>query len=398
VAAGISLSEYYMPGLGGVQRPDMPKHEFNGANSWVLRAIDSVWPDFETALTPARLNAAEARTQAILAASADLEAHVEGGDLVVRVTNLSGHKLPTGYAEGRRMWLEVQFENAGGTVISELGGYDPLTAVLDTATTKVYEIKHGLDNYMAGQTGLPAGPSFHFVLNNKILGDNRIPPRGYDSTAFATRGAEAIAASYMEQQHWDETSFPVPPGATQARVRLLHQTTTKEYIEFLRDENVTNTAGQDAWNLWDQFGRSAPVEMGLVQVDLANDPCLEPVEYGLGKLTSLNGYASLSTLGTPSVSAGNFQIHVTGGIPGQLMVCFRGPVTLSLPHFGGVLLILPILRDATLMLDSNGEATFPIAVTPDMVGTTRAYQVMFRDNAASSGIGMTSALWVKFCD
>ena len=37
-----------------------------------------------------------------------------GGELVVRtkVTNLTGHKLPTGYPEGRRMWLQVQVQDA----------------------------------------------------------------------------------------------------------------------------------------------------------------------------------------------------------------------------------------------------------------------------------------------
>ncbi|MEZ5974201.1 MAG: multiheme c-type cytochrome [Planctomycetota bacterium] len=179
-----------MPGLGGVTRPDMPKHEFNGANSWVLRAIDATWPDYETALTPARITAAEQRTQAMMSAAADLEAFTDGGDLVVRVTNHTGHKLPSGYGEGRRMWIEVQFRNASGTVIAEHGAYDALTADLDTATTKVYEVVHGIDNYMATQTGLAAGPSFHFVLNNEVVSDNRIPPRGFDSTAFASRGAE----------------------------------------------------------------------------------------------------------------------------------------------------------------------------------------------------------------
>ena len=46
------------------------------------------------------------------------EVHTEGDEVVatVRVTNKSGHKLPTGYPEGRRMWLEVAVVDAGGEI------------------------------------------------------------------------------------------------------------------------------------------------------------------------------------------------------------------------------------------------------------------------------------------
>ncbi|MFT5058794.1 MAG: hypothetical protein ACI89E_001573, partial [Planctomycetota bacterium] len=386
------------PGLGGVNRPDMPKHYFAGANSWVLRAIDATWPDYETGLTPQRIDDAEQRNRDMLAASADLEAYVTGMDLNVRITNMGGHKLPTGYAEGRRMWIEVQFKDAGGSIVQEHGNYDLNTADLDVASTTVYEKTQGLDNYMAGQTGIAAGPSFHFSLNNETLFDNRIPPRGYDSTAFASRGAAPVAYTYGEQQHWDKTTFPMPAGATQATVKLFHQTTSKEYIEFLRDENVTNTVGQDTYNLWETFGKSAPVEMGMVQVDFANSPCPQPIEFGLGKLTSLGEYARVTATGSPSASTNDLMLTVTGGIPNKLMVCFAGPATLSQAHFGGNLLIIPSMRVAQVLLDSNGEHTFPVAVDPTMVGTSIAYQALFRDNASTYGLGMSSGLWVEFCD
>ena len=39
----------------------------------------------------------------------------------VRVTNLTGHKLPTGYPEGRRMWLNVQARDGDDVLIWESG-------------------------------------------------------------------------------------------------------------------------------------------------------------------------------------------------------------------------------------------------------------------------------------
>ena len=55
---------------------------------------------------------------------------IAAGDLLsVRVTNQSGHKLPSGYPEGRRMWLNVKFLDANSRVIQEVGAYDAAPAV-----------------------------------------------------------------------------------------------------------------------------------------------------------------------------------------------------------------------------------------------------------------------------
>ena len=46
---------------------------------------------------------------------------------------------------------------------------------------------------------------------------------------------------------------------------------SKEYVEFLRDENVSNDAGQVLYDLWDTHGKSAPEVMGSVIVDTDSD-------------------------------------------------------------------------------------------------------------------------------
>src|SRR5690606_934061 len=67
--------------------------------------------------------------------------------LDVKVTNLSGHKLPTGYAEGRRMWLNVQVRDAGNQVVAESGAYDSASATLaEDAQARVYEVLQGIWN------------------------------------------------------------------------------------------------------------------------------------------------------------------------------------------------------------------------------------------------------------
>lgn len=255
------------PFLQGAVRSNLPQHDFNGANSWVPRAIYSL--DASRALYPeshvngqplAVFEAVITRNKAMLRAASDLVLSQVGNNLVARVTNQTGHKLPTGYGEGRRMWLNVRFF-AGRKLIAEHGHYDHGTAVLTTGDTKVYELTHGLDAAMAALTGRPAGTSFHFALNNTITRDNRIPPRGFTNAAFTAGQAQVVGASYADGQYWDDTSFPIPPAATHAEVTVYHQTSSKEYIEFLRNANTTDAKGTIVYNEWVAAGMSKPVRM-----------------------------------------------------------------------------------------------------------------------------------------
>lgn len=255
---------------GGLQRNDLPLHDFRGANTWVLRAVHSLYPELETRLTDQLVDEAIARNIDMLQRASDLELDVLGANLHVRILNFSGHKLPTGYIEGRRMWINVRFLDAAGQLVAERGAYDHATATLDPAGTKVYEALAGLDEYMAALTNLPVGPSFHFVLNNKVFFDNRIPPMGYTNAAFESVQAEPVGYAYADGQYWDDTLFAIPPEAASAAVTVYYQTTSREYIEFLRDENTSNSAGQVAYQVWEQFGRSAPVAMDELAIEL---PC-----------------------------------------------------------------------------------------------------------------------------
>jgi hypothetical protein len=209
-----------------------------------------------------------ARAVSMLQRAAVMDVWWNGPLINVRVTNRSGHKLPSGYGEGRRMWLNVQFFNASNQLMVERGAYNNATATLTTGNTKVYEAQHGLDAALAGITGKPAGPSFHFALNNKIYKDNRIPPLGFTNAAFAAAQCEPVAATYADGQNWDETLFDVPRGAASVAVTLYYQTASKEYIEFLRDENVTNAWGDTLHQQWQMTGMSPPVMMASATVPL----------------------------------------------------------------------------------------------------------------------------------
>jgi hypothetical protein len=247
---------------GALLRADMGKHTFNGANTWVLRAVAVLYPDYETDLTEMSVNGSIERSQQMMAAASDLELTFDGSStLTARIINMSGHKLPSGYPEGRRMWINVKYFGVNDVLLAEHGAYDGDLATLTMSDTKVYEAKMGLDAHAAAASGKPVGESFHFVLNNQWLKDNRIPPIGFTNAAYASVGAAPVDAIYVDGQYWDDTTFAVPLAAVRAEVRVYHQTTTKEYIEFLRDMNTTNTAGQTAYAQWVLHGKSAPTLM-----------------------------------------------------------------------------------------------------------------------------------------
>ncbi|MCK6483153.1 MAG: hypothetical protein HUU22_03805 [Phycisphaerae bacterium] len=259
-------------------RPDLPRHFFSGAGNWVLDAIglqygpgDGGPPQWE--LDQAQVDMLQAnklRNLSMLARAATLTASLDDGQtpgqlqLRVRVVNETGHKLPTGYPEGRRMWLTVDFYDCVDYVnpMFTYGAYDFGTATLDEVSTKVYEAKFGADAALAALTGLPEGPHFHVALANAIYKDNRIPPRGFNNTNFAAINAAPVGASYADGQYWDDTWFAIPGYAVGARVRLYYQTSSREYVEFLRDNNNPATnRGQMAYDLWLQTGMGAPVLM-----------------------------------------------------------------------------------------------------------------------------------------
>jgi len=94
-----------------------------------------------------------------------------------------------------------------------------------------------------------------------------------------------VAYTYADGQHWDDTQYVLPQGAVRVEVTYYYQTTSKGYLEFLRDANTTNTLGQELYDSWANNGRSAPVVMAQQAALL--DVSATPDDEDLPKLTSL---------------------------------------------------------------------------------------------------------------
>ncbi len=217
-------------------------------------------PNIDPALNPPTLTAAlqlaATRIRGVLGNAAnitDLKYTPATGALTFRVQNNSGHKLISGFPEGRRMFVNIKVYK-GTTLLQEINPYDTVAGTLkglpDALSSPklasnelyldplVYEVK-------LGSTITGEQTTFHFALATHRYKDNRIPPKGFNIAGAAARLSEPVwlgqsAPGYFTAAEYaggyDEVALSVPKTATSISVNLYYQTTSREYIEFLRDE------------------------------------------------------------------------------------------------------------------------------------------------------------------
>jgi len=261
-------------------RTDLGLHDLTGGNTFIPLLLPGI---FGSEVNAAALNAGIVRANYMLQNATTMlfdgepiRLQDDSIQVKIKITNNTGHKLPSGYPEGRRMWLNIKAYDIDNNLIFESGAYNSATGVLTEGyQIKVYEIKPGLSPATALALGKTPGPSFHFVLNDTIYKDNRIPPQGFTNANFATIQSPPIAYTYNDGQYWDITTYKLHPFTARYTATLYYQTVSKEYIEFLRDFNTTDTRGTTMYNLWNSNGKSAPVVMKTIN-GTVEDPL--PVE------------------------------------------------------------------------------------------------------------------------
>jgi hypothetical protein len=304
----------------GIQtRTDLALHDQTGGNAWIAGILASA-DTFSTSYDAynyailsgqkypgakvdvagiqnfgAALRDGQARALQQLQMAADLVTVADtASDITLRIVNNTGHKITSGFPEGRRIWLNVKFYDAGNVLVGEINPYEPL--VVSNNTYVSGGILHATNDelvYEAGFSSAVTGEehSFHFVLGTSRYKDNRIPPKGFDIANAATRHAQPVwhgadAPNYFTAAEYaggyDEVTVAKPAGAVRWEAALYYQTTSKEYVEFLRDEiNGTATTlpagsyiaqtdpyfstlkdwGKALYDLWLHNGGAAPVLM-----------------------------------------------------------------------------------------------------------------------------------------
>jgi hypothetical protein len=246
-------------GKTGPPRRAPRRHVLVGGNLWGLKAVQAANPELSQWAEQFAQTEAEAKKSLAAAAALELAAPTDpvAGDTVrVRVTvrNLTGHKLPSGYGDGRRVVVQLRVD---GKVVS--GGFDGGT-LLDETNARVYEILHG-------RSGV--GAEDHLALHDTVLKDSRLPPLGLIPT-LATRplGVDWYDLPDGGLSHQDDfwVDLPLPAGAgdgqqVKLEATLLFQSTTPHYVKFLADENRTNDAGKTLLEVWKATGEAAPEVM-----------------------------------------------------------------------------------------------------------------------------------------
>ncbi len=327
---------------GAPLRTDLPLHDFTGGNAWIsgiLATADQSGSNYDpynyNILSGQKYTGAQIEVSGIQNHGQELSdgsnraiqqlemaatLNIVGEDsatATIRVTNNGGHKLISGFPEGRRMFLNVKFYDSSNNLIGEINPYSPLVITQDSIGNDIYVSGGTLTKTneelvwecLMSSSLTKETKTFHFALGDGRYKDNRIPPKGFDTTKMTARNAQprwngADAPNYFTNAEYaggyDEVTITKPTGTVKWYATLYYQTTSKEYIEFLRDEingnantlssptpsGETNAYiiqtdpffsnlkgwGNAIWDLWLHNGGAAPVVMEQVG-DVPAPPC-----------------------------------------------------------------------------------------------------------------------------
>ena len=245
---------------------------FAGAQTWLLShlerlwgPIDQTWADLGYGVTASRQSALDERVADNLDFVDGATARIrvvskprrlrpgDTGTVKFRIINKAGHKLPTGYGEGRQMWLHVKIWTKVGTILED-GAVDPETGeVLVANPDDIFEIHALAEGYGDllddDNDGVVTEheKEFHFALLNKVVKDNRIPPKGYNKAAYMAQGAFIVPEDeYADGQNWAdrEYTFTIPANARgdiKVEAKLMYKTFSNHYVEFLAEKDTEPT-------------------------------------------------------------------------------------------------------------------------------------------------------------
>jgi hypothetical protein len=289
IGAGADKTDAVIRPTESLEHPNsgQPLHDLTGGNLWVSQVLASAVPGSSNydatndnllhqggsvltldlsqgeGVTPEALLSGvdRAREQLQLAATIlNVQYDSATGNLSFKVQNNTGHKLISGFPEGRRMFINVK-AYSGGTLIYEANPYDyaagtlkglsysylgeglPDPEALGSNELYVDELVYEMHPSSLDLTG--EQETFHFALATGRYKDNRIPPKGFRAGEASDRLSLPVwhgveAPNYFSSDEYsggyDQVLMSIPSGAERVEIKLYYQTTSREYIEFLRDE------------------------------------------------------------------------------------------------------------------------------------------------------------------
>lgn len=204
---GTGCQDCHMPPLDGdnaisavlpKQRPHFSIHEFRGGNFFMPRMLSRYAGDLAVVASPAELDSTARATLDHLRSSAARIAvdgvKLDGDSLTfgVAVTNLAGHKLPSGYPS-RRAWLHVTITDAEGRRIFESGAITASGAIRGNDADDdalLFEPHHAtiaspeqVQIYESIMVDASGRVTTGLLQGVRYVKDNRVLPRGFDRAA-----------------------------------------------------------------------------------------------------------------------------------------------------------------------------------------------------------------------
>lgn len=257
-----------------------PTHDMTGGNVWVPTLLASTVfgsPNYDAvnaallrqgpAVLTLNLNAGIGlNPQALLAGAeranqqlqdaaviGNVEFDAASGALSFRIQNQTGHKLISGYPEGRRMFAQIKVYGPDTSLIYEINPYDAAAGTLkglNAASSPPLGPREAHEDALVYEAIMRSSltgeaETRHFVLGDGRAKDNRIPPLGFDRAGAAARHTEPVWNGVIDLDYfsaaeyaggYDQVTVTVPITAAIVDIELYYQTTSREYIEFLRDE------------------------------------------------------------------------------------------------------------------------------------------------------------------
>ncbi len=295
--------------MEGRREGNLRTHQFAGGNTWIPQVLKALYGDDLDAIDSGRNEAFDLTTSYAFNMLQNQSAIIEPtvisvtNDLLsvdVKVTNKTGHKLPTGYPEGRRMWLHVVAKDVNNQVIWQSGAYDNATGGLtEDNQIKIYESLQGQWNTNTNSCDITESDGdkmFHFVKNDCIAKDNRIPPLGFRAASDVEMKPVGITypahpVNPGQVVNYDITNYQIDltgaQGPFSVEAVLKYQVASKDYIDFLdreATEGVFESENQmcdRSWtegpanqsrgafmkSLWLMYGKSEPVDMVFSMID-----------------------------------------------------------------------------------------------------------------------------------
>ncbi len=256
-------------------RPELARHTIVGGNHIVPKMVAEIYrgdlnaPGWLRDLDADADRVVDATIRNLQDYSAEMTARElvvdeDGARLVVRVENKAGHKLPTGYSEGRRMWI-------GHNVVDSVNGPGPRTGTPKNDTWDIAE--EPVRTWEVQLSEDFTTHSFELPTVDKVLKDNRIPPKG-----FRARISTLPIGQVFETQpdgtlaHWDDVELPLGDSGcwpVVVDVTLYFQTISGDYYRFLVDNAPINGPALAA--AWEATGGAIPVEMENLSVTVFPD-------------------------------------------------------------------------------------------------------------------------------